>query len=103
VYVECSVEECERRDVKGLYKMARQGEIRNYTGISSNYEAPLSPDCIISTEAASELDCSRRLMRFIEENAKLGRHTPGEHAEWVACGEVAVQRENTCGASVYPV
>ena len=71
VYVECSVEECERRDVKGFYKKARQGIIRNYTGISSGYEAPRSPDCIINTEGSSELDCVRRLMRFIEKNAKL--------------------------------
>ena len=39
VYVKCSLQECERRDVKGLYKMAREGKIKNYTGISAPYEA----------------------------------------------------------------
>ena len=72
VYIACSVEECERRDVKGFYKKARQGEIRNYTGISSAYEAPLSPDCLINTEGSSESDCAERLIRFIEQNAQTG-------------------------------
>jgi adenylyl-sulfate kinase len=72
VYVACSVEECEHRDVKGFYKKARQGEIRNYTGISSAYETPLSPDCVINTEGAAEPDCAERLIRFIEHNAQTG-------------------------------
>jgi adenylylsulfate kinase len=50
VYVKCSLAECERRDPKGLYKKARQGLIRNYTGISAPYEAPESPDLIVDTE-----------------------------------------------------
>ncbi|MDR2695079.1 MAG: adenylyl-sulfate kinase [Deltaproteobacteria bacterium] len=70
VYVDCPVEECERRDVKGLYKKARQGEIRDYTGVSSGYEAPLSPDCVIRTENASEGDCAGYLASFIENNTK---------------------------------
>jgi len=71
VYVACSVEECERRDVKGFYKKARQGKIQNYTGISSGYEAPLSPDCSIRTEGTSESDCTALLMRFIEKNVEI--------------------------------
>ncbi len=50
VFVNTSLEECERRDVKGLYKKARAGEIDNFTGISAPYEAPLSPDIEIKTE-----------------------------------------------------
>ncbi|WP_310599622.1 adenylyl-sulfate kinase [Desulfobulbus sp.] len=72
VHVDCSVEECERRDVKGFYEKARQGKIRNYTGVSSGYEVPQSPDCILRTEHASEQDCARYLASFIEENAKIG-------------------------------
>ena len=44
VYVDCPVEECEKRDVKGLYKKARAGEISNFTGISAPFEAPEDPD-----------------------------------------------------------
>jgi len=50
IYVNTSVEECERRDVKGLYKKARAGEIKNMTGISSPYEEPDNPDIQINTE-----------------------------------------------------
>lgn len=49
VYVSTSLQECERRDVKGLYQKARRGEIREFTGISSPYEAPSNPDVIVDT------------------------------------------------------
>ena len=71
VYVNCSVEECECRDVKGFYKKAWQGEIQNYTGVSSSYETPRSPDYIINTEVFSESACSQRLIQFIEKNVKI--------------------------------
>lgn len=50
VYVKCSIEECERRDVKGLYAKARRGEIKDFTGISSPYEEPSDPDIKVDTE-----------------------------------------------------
>ncbi len=50
VYVRCSLEECERRDPKGLYKKARKGEIQQFTGISSPYEIPVNPEITIDTE-----------------------------------------------------
>ena len=50
VYVNCTIDECEKRDVKGLYKKARTGEITDFTGISSPYEAPKSADIEIDTE-----------------------------------------------------
>lgn len=53
VFVECSVEECEKRDVKGLYAKARAGEIADFTGISSPYEEPTDPDIVINTETMS--------------------------------------------------
>lgn len=53
IYVNTSLEECEKRDVKGLYKKARKGEIKNMTGISAPYEAPLTPDIEIKTEQMS--------------------------------------------------
>jgi adenylylsulfate kinase len=49
IFVDCPVEVCEARDVKGLYKKARAGEIKEFTGISSPYEAPQNPDLIIKS------------------------------------------------------
>ena len=49
VFVDCPIEECERRDVKGLYAKARRGEIKHFTGISSPYEAPENPEIRIDT------------------------------------------------------
>jgi adenylylsulfate kinase len=50
VYVSTSIEVCEKRDVKGLYKKARAGEIKNFTGISAPYEVPENPEIIVDTE-----------------------------------------------------
>ena len=49
-YVKCSLEECEKRDVKGMYAKARAGEIKGFTGIDDPYEAPESPDLLIDAE-----------------------------------------------------
>ena len=53
VHIACSLKECERRDVKGLYRLARAGKIKEYTGITSVYEVPESPDVVIDTERCS--------------------------------------------------
>ena len=50
IFVDCSAEECERRDVKGLYAKAREGIIKNFTGVSADYEPPSHPDYVIRTE-----------------------------------------------------
>lgn len=65
IYINTSVEECERRDVKGLYKKARAGEIKNMTGISAPYEAPESPDVEIRTEEESIEESVQRILDFI--------------------------------------
>jgi len=56
IYCDSPIETCESRDVKGLYKKARAGEISNFTGISSPYEAPLNPECLIDTSDKKELN-----------------------------------------------
>lgn len=66
VYVSTPVEECERRDVKGLYKKARAGEIPNFTGISSPYEVPENPDVAIDTSAMSLEECVDVLLKQLE-------------------------------------
>ena len=53
IYCKASLEACESRDVKGLYKRARAGEIKNYTGIDSPYEAPENPELVVNTESES--------------------------------------------------
>ena len=57
VYVKCSIEECEIRDVKGLYKKARAGNVANFTGITSNFETPQKSDIIVDTEALDIESC----------------------------------------------
>jgi len=69
VYINTSLEECERRDVKGLYKKARAGEIKNMTGISAPYEAPENPDIEILTENEDVEAAATRIVNFI--NIKL--------------------------------
>ena len=67
IYVNTSLEECERRDVKGLYKKARAGEIKNMTGISAPYEAPTSPDLEIKTDDQSIEASTKQIVDFIVE------------------------------------
>lgn len=57
---------CEARDVKGLYKKAREGSIAGFTGVSQNYEAPESPDLIVTTEGLSIRDSTNRLIALLE-------------------------------------
>jgi len=66
IYVKCSVEECERRDPKGLYKKARAGIIKNYTGVSAPYEEPENPDLIIDTETMVIDDAVKAVLDFLE-------------------------------------
>jgi len=62
VYVNAPIEECERRDVKGLYKRARAGEIKTFTGISDPYEAPLTPDLECRTDLESVPESIQRVI-----------------------------------------
>jgi len=71
VFVNTSLEECERRDVKGLYKKARAGEISNFTGISAPYEAPLHPDIEIKTEELSKEKAVDQIIHFLNKKLKI--------------------------------
>ncbi len=66
VYVDCPLEVCEARDVKGLYKKARAGEIQNFTGISSPYEPPLNPEISIKTDNREVDDCVAEIIQALE-------------------------------------
>ncbi len=71
VYCKCSLGTCEDRDVKGLYKRARAGEIPDFTGISSPYEEPEFADLVIDTESRLE-ECTQTLVDFISTSTKNG-------------------------------
>ena len=70
IFVNTSLEECERRDVKGLYKKARSGEIKNMTGISAPYEAPVNPDLEVITDGQSIEESVEIIINFITKKLK---------------------------------
>ena len=70
VYVNTSLEECERRDIKGLYKKARAGEIKNFTGINAPYEAPINPDVEINTEKLSIEKSLEKIIIIVNKKLK---------------------------------
>ena len=70
VHVNCSVEKCEERDVKGLYKKARAGEIKNFTGIDSPYEIPNKPNLIVDTEKESVSESVDKIFSAISNKIK---------------------------------
>lgn len=65
VYVNTPLEVCEQRDVKGLYKKARAGEVKNFTGIDSPYEEPLRPDVVIKTNELSVEQSIAELLKVV--------------------------------------
>jgi adenylylsulfate kinase len=67
VFVNTSLDECERRDVKGLYKKAREGEIKNMTGISAPYETPQNPEIEIDTTNESVEQSVDKIFKFLEK------------------------------------
>ena len=71
IYVSTPLSECEKRDVKGLYKKARDGKIPNFTGISSPYESPRNADIIIDTTKYSIDECADMIINKIEQRIKL--------------------------------
>ena len=71
IYVNTSTEECERRDVKGLYKKARKGEIKNMTGISAPYEAPINPDIEVITDGQSAQESVDHILKFLNQKINL--------------------------------
>ena len=66
IYCKASLETCESRDVKGLYKRARAGEIKGYTGIDSPYEAPSNPELVIDTESESLEESVIKVIDFLK-------------------------------------
>lgn len=70
VYIKADLATCERRDPKGLYKKARSGEIKEFTGIDSPYEAPVNPDLVVDTESNDVETCVKQIVDYIVAHVK---------------------------------
>lgn len=74
IFINCPIEECERRDAKGLYKKARAGELKGFTGIDSEYEAPVKPDLIIESDNLSPEQAVEKILELlVEKNILLSK------------------------------
>ena len=70
VYINASLEECIKRDTKGLYSKAKIGQIKNFTGIDSPYEAPIKPDIEINTNKLTIDDSLMKIINYIKPKIK---------------------------------
>ncbi len=73
VFVDCPIEVCEKRDVKGLYAKARKGEIRNFTGISSPFEQPEQPEIHLHSDNSTLDECVFEIYSFIENKIEISK------------------------------
>jgi bifunctional enzyme CysN/CysC len=76
IFVDTPIEECKRRDPKGLYARAAEGKIKNFTGIDSPYEPPDNPEIVVDTATASAEEAARRVMRALRERSVIGDQVP---------------------------
>ena len=83
IYVECSIEELTRRDVKGLYKKALAGEIQNFTGVSDPYEPPLNPEIVVNSERQSPGESFKAIVAHLEQHGWIQKSGATKPA---ACG-----------------
>ena len=67
IFIDTTLKECERRDVKGLYKKARAGEIKEFTGISGPYENPENPEIVIKTEETSVDKSVKKIVEYLKK------------------------------------
>jgi len=73
IYVRCSIEKLSERDVKGLYKKALAGEIKNFTGVSDPYEAPKNPEIMVDSEKETVDQSFGKIIDYLEKNNLLSR------------------------------
>jgi adenylyl-sulfate kinase len=93
VFVDCPLEICEERDVKGLYKKARAGEIQQFTGISDPYEAPENPEVVVHTDKESPEESVSRIIDRLGELGYLPREAVGAGAGAYTADEEALVSE----------
>lgn len=75
IYVRCPLEECEKRDTKGLYKKAREGAVGEFTGISAPYEEPHFPELVLETARETLAQSTEKVMQFISDREIIGQGT----------------------------
>jgi len=71
VYVKCDIEECKRRDTKGMYANVERGKLKNFTGIDDPYEEPKKPDIVLETDKCSTEKNLNRLIKYINGNTNI--------------------------------
>jgi bifunctional enzyme CysN/CysC len=72
IYVDTPIEECMRRDPKGLYARAKEGKIKNFTGIDSPYEVPEHPEIVVNTSGATAEEVARRIVEALRDRRIIG-------------------------------
>lgn len=72
IYIKCPIEECEKRDPKGLYKKVRNGEIKNFTGIDSPYEEPRNPEITLETDKMTVEEMTNEIIAYLKDNKVMG-------------------------------
>lgn len=73
IYCKCPPEICEERDIKGFYKLARIGEIKDFTGISSPYEEPENPELILETDSLTVEESANKIINYLKEKGYIFR------------------------------
>jgi len=73
IYCRCPLDVCESRDVKGLYQRARSGEVKEFTGISSPYEAPEKPELVLDTNVCSLDECVSKVMALLSQRGIISK------------------------------
>lgn len=82
VYARCPLKVCEKRDVKGMYRLARAGRLKHFTGISDPYEKPMAPEITVLTDQTTVEACTRQIMDYLARSGWIGLRTadPGKAA-----------------------
>ncbi len=73
VYVSCPIEVCQKRDPKGLYRKALEGEIKNFTGVSDPYEPPDNPEIVVQTDKMSVQECVDKIISYLKDKGIVRR------------------------------
>jgi len=68
IYVNCPLEVCKQRDVKGMYKRALAGELKNFTGVSDPYEEPLHPELVLHTDRETPAESAAKVLEFLQKH-----------------------------------
>jgi adenylylsulfate kinase-like enzyme len=82
VYLDTPIEVCENRDAKGLYAKARIGQIKDFTGIDSPYEAPIDPELVLNTDQFSIQECLDLLFEHLKKTAILADQRQESFTSW---------------------